>query len=178
MKLVGCAHSPLTWHEKSMNFHENKGPFTNTCKGGPDAKKISVKNFQGPPLWASKFFGAPFLTRKIGVNPIENHIDSLFRGKISVFFFRAPLFGLKNFQGTLFASGPPLTSVCERSLRESVVSLQLHYPSKESVSSDVFCVWDTGTRTIHFGDAVTSHDHIRFGHDSSDSEPLKLLPSI
>ena len=33
------------------------------------------------------------------------------------FFSGPPFSGLQNFQGPLFASGPPLTSVCERSLR-------------------------------------------------------------
>ena len=92
-------------------FQTNKGPFTNTCKGGPDAKKFKRKKFSGPPplLDLTIFRGPPFLPRKIGVNPTENHIDSLFRGKISVFFFSGPPFsGLQNFQGPLFASGPPL----------------------------------------------------------------------
>ena len=78
-------------------------------------KNFNAKNFQGP-FWASKFFWAPFLARKIGINPTENHIDSLFRGKISVCFFRVPLFRPPKFSGLPFLYQAPLTSVCERSL--------------------------------------------------------------
>ena len=94
-----------------------KGPFTNTCKGGLMQTKFSAKNFQGPPFGPTKFFGAPFLTRKIGVNPIKNHIDSLFRGKISVVFFSGPPFRAPKFSGPPFLHQAPLTSVCERSLK-------------------------------------------------------------
>ena len=71
-------------------------------------KNFSAKNFQGPLLGLTIFRGSPFLPRKIGVNPTENHIDSLFRGKIS-FFFSGPSFpGLQNFQGPPFCIRPPL----------------------------------------------------------------------
>ena len=79
-------------------------------------KNFSAKNFQGPPFGPQNFSGPPFLTRKIGVNPIENHIDSLFRGKISVFFSGPPFPGSKIFRVPPFCIRPPLTSVCERSL--------------------------------------------------------------
>ena len=84
-----------------------KGPFTNTCQGGLMQNNFRAKNFQGPPFGPQNFSGPPFLARKIGVNPTENHIDSFFRGKISVFFFQGPPFQTsKIFRAPLFVSGP------------------------------------------------------------------------
>ena len=79
-------------------FH-HKGPFTNTCKGGmmQKKKKISTKKkkFQGP-LFDCKFFSLPppFSPRKICINPTENRIGSIFRGKISMIFPGSPLLDL------------------------------------------------------------------------------------
>ena len=85
-------------------------------RGGLMQKNFRAKNFQGPLLDLTIFRGPPFLPRKIGVNPTENHIDSLFRGKISVFFFQGALFRPPKFSGPPFLHQTPLTSVCERSL--------------------------------------------------------------
>ena len=37
-----------------------KGPFTNTCKGGPDAKNFQCKKNFRAPFWTAIFFRAPF----------------------------------------------------------------------------------------------------------------------
>ena len=89
----------------------SKGPFTNTYKGGPDAKNIYRKNFVGAPLQTAKKkkkkSGPPFLPSKLQVNPIEKLVNSIFNGKSVVIFFRAPLQGSKILRAPLFASGPP-----------------------------------------------------------------------
>ena len=53
--------------------------------------------------------GGPFVSWKICVNPIENHVISNFTGKNDVIFSK-PLSKIKNVQGPLFASGPPYVS--------------------------------------------------------------------
>ena len=40
--------SELVFLLNSSEPDNGKGPFTNTCKGGPDAKKIVTKIFRGP----------------------------------------------------------------------------------------------------------------------------------
>ena len=53
------------------------------------------KKFSGPPLGPQIFLPSPppfFPPRKIGINPTENHKDSIFRGEISVIFFQGPPF--------------------------------------------------------------------------------------
>ena len=39
----------------------DNGPFTNTCKGGPDAKKYLSRKFFGAPSDRKKISGPPFL---------------------------------------------------------------------------------------------------------------------
>ena len=41
--------------------HIHEGPFTNTCKGGPDAKNIYHEIFFGPPSDRKNISGPPFL---------------------------------------------------------------------------------------------------------------------
>ena len=85
-----------------------KGPFTNTCKGGPDTKKnIYRKNCPGLPSDCKKISGPPLLPWKLWVNPIEKHVNSIFTRKFVVICFRAPLTKVKYFKGPLFASDPP-----------------------------------------------------------------------
>ena len=60
---------------------------------GPDAKEIQCEKFSRP----------PFSQRKIGVNPTEYHIDSIFMGKVSMIFS-----DLQNFKGPPFVHQPPL----------------------------------------------------------------------
>ena len=46
-----------------------KGPFTNTCKWGPDAKNIYRENFSGPPFRPQKNVRAPLFAMKITGQP-------------------------------------------------------------------------------------------------------------
>ena len=85
----------------------SKGQFTNTCKGGPDAKIFIAKLFRGPPSDRKKKSGPPFLTWKLWVNPVEKHVNSIFNGKSVVIFSGPPLQGSKILRVPLFASGPP-----------------------------------------------------------------------
>ena len=68
----------------------SKWPFKNTCKGGLMQQNLSAKNFQGPPFEPQFFSGPPFFPKEIGINPTESFIDLIYRGKISMIFFRAP----------------------------------------------------------------------------------------
>ena len=70
-------------------------------------QKISVKNFQGPILDLNFFSPSPlFFPRKKGVNPTENHINSIFRGKIRWFFSGLPFSDLQNFKTPLLYQAP------------------------------------------------------------------------
>ena len=69
-------------------------------------KQISAKKIIAPPS-NIKNFRVPFLTWKLWVNPIENHINSIFSGKL-VIIFQGPLRRVKR--------APP-TSVCKQSLK-------------------------------------------------------------
>ena len=62
---------------KYYMFNDHKGPFTNTCKGGPDAKNIYRENFSGSPFRPQKISGPPIWPWKLGVNPIEKHVNSI-----------------------------------------------------------------------------------------------------
>ena len=61
--------------------------------------------------------GPPFFAKEICVNPAENYIDSLFRGKIGlcVFFQPPPPLSDFKFSRPPVCISPPL-SVCELSL--------------------------------------------------------------
>ena len=72
--------------------------------GGLMQNKIIVKNFQGPFIQTSKI-SRPALW-KLWINPIENHINSIFPGKIAVIIFKANVRRVKTFKGTLLASPP------------------------------------------------------------------------
>ena len=113
------------------NFWEKGYPCLGTVHkhlsgGGAWCKKISVQKIFRVPFWTSKFFGPPFLARKIGVNPTENHIDSFLRGKIRV-FFRAPLFKPPKFSAPplqVFVNGPLVI------LLQKTLILQNYLPRK------------------------------------------------
>ena len=80
-------------------------------------KNFIAKNFRGPPFRPQNFSGPPFLPRKLRVNPIEKHVNSIFTEKFVVIFFKPPLTRVKTFKGPPFCiRPPPLTSVCEWSL--------------------------------------------------------------
>ena len=80
-----------------------------TLVRGAWCKKILARKiFRAPLLDLTIFRGPPFLPRKIGVNPTENHIDSLFRGKISWFFFQGPPFQTSKIFRAPFLHQPPL----------------------------------------------------------------------
>ena len=55
-------------------------------------KNQQEKILAPPPLYGlQKFSGSPFYSpRKIGINPTENHVDSIFRGEIKTNFFQDP----------------------------------------------------------------------------------------
>ena len=91
-------------------------------RGGLMQKIFIAKVFQGPLSDCKKIFRAPFLPWKLWVNPIEKHVNSIFNGKSVVIFFRAPLQGSKILRAPPFCIRPPLTSICERSLRFQVGS--------------------------------------------------------
>ena len=59
----------------------NKGPFTNTCKGGPDAKKFQREKFSGPPFWTSKFFGPPLFAKENKRQPHRKSYRPNFQGQ-------------------------------------------------------------------------------------------------
>ena len=67
---------------------------------GPDAKNFGANNFQPPPFFGRQNFSGP--PWKIGINPTENHKDSIVRG--SNFFSPSPFSDLQNFKDPLFAS--------------------------------------------------------------------------
>ena len=64
------------------------------------------KKFRAP-FWTAEIFGPLFLPRKIGINPTENHRDSIFRGKISMIFSGPPSSNLKNFKAPFLHQPPP-----------------------------------------------------------------------
>ena len=68
----------------------SKGPFTNTCKGGRDAKNIYRKHFSGPPLQTAKKFQAPLFVMKITGQPHRKACKLNFNGKSVVIFFSGP----------------------------------------------------------------------------------------
>ena len=78
-----------------------------TLLGGLMQKTTTTTKFSNP-LQTSKNFRASFLSWKLQVNPIENHINSIWTEKF-VIFFKAPL------RGSKILRSPP-TSVCEWSL--------------------------------------------------------------
>ena len=70
-----------------------------TLVGWSWCKKNDTKNFQPPPpFWTTKFFmpPLPFFPQgkytHVGINPTENHINLIFKGKINMIFFQGPLF--------------------------------------------------------------------------------------
>ena len=88
-----------------------------TLVGEPVAKKIIVNIFQGPPSDLKKIQG-PLFTMKIMGQPHRKSCKLNFYWKICGNFFQGPpLQGSKSLRAPLFASGFPLTSVCEWSLR-------------------------------------------------------------
>ena len=111
-KLCYCRKYSIWQGNANMNgssqFIKAKGLFTNTCKGG------LMKKFRAP-FWPAKNFRDPhFSPRKIGVNPTENEIDSICRGKITI-IFSWPLFRPPKFKAPPplhQPPPPPLTSVC------------------------------------------------------------------
>ena len=69
--------------------------FTNIYKGVTDAKNFRVKNFQGHSFGPQNFSCLPFFTKENRrLNPTENHIDSIYRGRpiINKIYFRALVF--------------------------------------------------------------------------------------
>ena len=82
-----------------------------TLFGDPDAKNFHCKNFLGPPSYL-QYCQESLFAIKLWVNPLENHIKSIFTGNfVSNFSSPVPL-RVKTFKGPLFALVPP-TSVCE-----------------------------------------------------------------
>ena len=83
-------------------------------------KKIITKIFCPPPPFSpQKISGPTLLPRKIQVNLIEKHVNSIFTGKFVLIFFSPPYKGQK-FSGSSFLHQIPLTSVCEWSLMQKI----------------------------------------------------------
>ena len=106
--IFACLSAKKFTKNKIIDLRDSSQTFV---RGGAWCKKyLSRKFFRPPPSdrKKKKHFRAPFLPWKLRVNPIENHVNSIFNGKSVVIFFRAPLTRVKNCKGPLFASGPPL----------------------------------------------------------------------
>ena len=68
-------------------------------------------------IFSAKKFRAHFFWIANLVNPTENHIDSITRGKISKIFSGPCFSDLQNFKGPNLHQAPTLSNVCEQSLK-------------------------------------------------------------
>ena len=116
-------HQNISYHLASISGV--KGLFTNTCKGGPDAKKIVIAKFFGTPFQTSKNFRASFFAMKITGQPHRKACKLNFYSKICGIFFQGPTLQRSTTLRAPFLHQTPLSSVCELSLS---IRLTLKWP--------------------------------------------------